>query len=128
MREIKFDFVYELIKEDKTKFYIHRKYTLDEIMSGLPQKISMIMTDYPEYVSCSLKAKRQYIGLTDNKLKEVYEGDIISYFDGHRGFTCEVEYENGCFFIGSMFSHDVSNHNIEIIGNIYENQELLKEI
>lgn len=61
----------------------------------------------------------QFTGLVDKNKKEIYEGDII------RGETRKFE----VIFYAGMFTTDVGqyllNGEYEIIGNIYENPELL---
>lgn len=89
----------------------------------------------------------QYTGLKDKNGKEIYEGNILNHkttFENNmadRRFQSHTEllvgFENGCFIdlntginlfdkmsIVSSFKHEFTN--FEIIGNIYENPELLK--
>lgn len=74
----------------------------------------------------------QYAGLKDKNGKEIYEGDILQINDeeheGNAKIVC-VEYKRGGF-VDSYFHRyigDIKTYKIEIIGNIYENPELLKE-
>lgn len=66
----------------------------------------------------------QYTGLKDKHGKEIYEGDICNRFH-LRGV---VTYYNGMFILQDGFNEPLKNelYGIEIIGNIYENTELLK--
>ena len=81
----------------------------------------------------------QYTGLKDVNGVEIYEGDIIHYkFDGDsypkeavdRILTCSYDEDEG------MYSFDNSDHSYywaeikrhcNIIGNLFENPELLKQ-
>ena len=74
----------------------------------------------------------QYTGLKDKNGKEIYEGDVINCLDtdtkfGKRYKKMKVDFYNGEFGIGDNWGHLGLKHltEIEIIGNIYENQELL---
>lgn len=77
----------------------------------------------------------QYTDRYDKNNKEVYDGDILEY-DGFWGL--KVEYEAGCFWIRDLHElkhestiinlpiHEFALHNWQVIGNIYENPELLE--
>ena len=75
----------------------------------------------------------QYTGLKDKNNKEIYEGDILS--NGNNEKPYKVIFENGSFraeFEGDFeeYSFDLINivaQGCEIVGNIYENPELIKE-
>ena len=75
----------------------------------------------------------QYTGLKDKNNKEIYEGDIL--LDGNNKKTYKVIFENGSFraeFEGDFEEYsfdliDVVAQGCEVVGNIYENPELIKE-
>lgn len=67
----------------------------------------------------------QFTGLTDKNGKEVYEGDILKLHDHIDYFgTVEWNVKDVCFQTNNFTATEWSD--AEIIGNIYENGELLK--
>ena len=74
----------------------------------------------------------QFTGLLDRHGKEIYEGDVIFFVDNEGKKI--IEFKDGEFTINKgmasmrdVISIDEKNNgvNIEIIGNIYENPDLL---
>ena len=113
-RIIKFE--YGFSATDKT---IKKVYHLHEIPNI--QNICDVWNDLP------IKYVRQFTGLHDKNGKEIYEGDIIR--DSTDQF--QVWIEEGAILIGAndkycddfLLNFDVAK--MEVIGNIYENPELL---
>ena len=83
----------------------------------------------------------QFTGLKDKNSKEIYEGDIINplsetetKYSKKRRIAYIVSFKNGSFtaqgYNGELVIepnlYDIIHRGFEIIGNIYENPELLK--
>ena len=90
----------------------------------------------PEAVNLDDFVLMQYTGLKDKNGKEIYEGDIVKWqrAKNKQYHNAEIIFQDGCFCFSTPFLHYVI-HNLsfleglccEVIGNIYENPELLKE-
>lgn len=76
----------------------------------------------------------QFTGLLDKNGKEIFEGDMVEYVDTYDGQITSidkyiVEFAGGGFYLKSVedeeYNSDINISPVEIIGNIYENPELL---
>ncbi|MEK5417049.1 YopX family protein [Paenibacillus sp. FSL L8-0708] len=66
----------------------------------------------------------EYTGLKDKNEQEIYEGYILLW--EHKGLSVKVKvrFKDGMFLAGDMPLYDCLDE--EIIGNIYENPELIE--
>lgn len=72
----------------------------------------------------------QYTGLTDKNGKKIFDGDIVRYDNG-TGYIAWSDYNAAwmCVEEKGEYREWFSNMSeIEIIGNIYDNPELLEEV
>ena len=73
---------------------------------------------------------QQYTGLHDKNGKEIYEGDVVNAKD-YEVLPYKVIFEDGAYCLDrphngiELSLTSVELYNIEVIGNIYENPELL---
>lgn len=142
MREIKFRG-----KCIQSKRWVYGYYFIEErdiedgiIWRDIPQ-IQQRYGDHFQYFDVDLATVGQYAGLHDKNGREIYEGDILRDTDGEIYY---VDFIRGCFYLKTKyisFSHlgwtewlpmceidRLANPvDFEVIGNIYDNPELLKE-
>ena len=108
-----------------------QKMTLTPILKRNDFSGEVYCEGYRKDGSRCLLALMQYTGLKDKNGVEIYEGDIVKIWD--RGWNCGgmgdkqinslVEFKDGCFT--NAFTRDAGG--IEVIGNTYENPELLNK-
>lgn len=119
MREIKFR-VWD--KEEKRFWY----FTLEDVL----KRNMNYRGSWDEKI---LKGEKQrYVGLKDKNRKEIYEGDILKcklHNGKYENYTIVWNEKDACF---DALNKDKSNFMLatiwrisEVIGNIYENEDLL---
>lgn len=118
MREIKFDYVFKNNSSGAIKRKIR---TLSDVEKGTVG-----------IAGHTVIARRQCTDLKDKNSVEICEGDIVVY-DDLFGICYEVRFSCGVVHLDGLCGQlEVSDplygvhEECEVIGNIYENQELLK--
>lgn len=120
------EWVYGLV----TKLY-------DEQFKNLPAE--MTNTNGISGIKIDYKTIGQYTGMKDKNGKKIFEGDIVRNKNKYFQFVGIVKYQNGQFLvdwklhqrisekvISSTVTHHLGNVD-EVIGNIFDNQQLLKQ-
>jgi hypothetical protein len=118
-REIKFDFIYK----GDFQFH-HKKYYLDELIDNSLSNLSDV------HGQMKLIAKRQFTGHKDKNGKEIYEVDILGFKSLGKWSKVVVDWMlgQGGFNLPRKAGWGiVDTSGYEIIGNIYENPELLEK-
>lgn len=92
------------------------------------QWVDGVYMTYDECVEVDPETVGQFTGLTDKNGVKIFEGDIVLH-KGECGLI-EYSYDYGMFEVDFDYCFasfiDISASNCEVIGNIYDNPELLE--
>jgi len=98
---------------------------------GNPSETHFIIDEHDINYAVDPATVGQFTGLTDKNGKKIFDGDIA------RGYYGETEYQNEVLFVEEGFALRLNHHkygccaalseieDAEVIGNIYDNPELL---
>ena len=124
-------------REMKFRVYISKYKILDtpDIINFNTQEVKYDS----DYYSLDDIELMQYTGIKDKNGKEIYEGDILRYsfpYDRRLRHISPVSYldTQASFGIVDFYGNNIplydipTNNYFEVIGNIYENEELLQKV
>lgn len=96
-------------------------YYYSELITISPTRIRIVNRDL-DSDDCIVQ---QFTGLKDKNGREIYEGDILKYSNGLNYLIHQIEFFDGCFGLYNYPLFNCSTKMLEILGNIFENPELL---
>ncbi|MNS97318.1 YopX protein [compost metagenome] len=109
--------------------WVYGYYHFDDSGDGFDCHYITVKTDLDVH-EVDPKTVGQYIGLRDLNGKEIFEGSIVEFRTGGNVYQSPVSYDESCacyvveaqFFM--LFDH--IKYTAKVIGNIYDNHELLE--
>lgn len=91
----------------------------------------VLISDFKDQLfRCDGNTLCQFTGLTDKNGEKIWENDILELLDEDGYFVCEWEEDTARFVMnGDEIIVDFDNYwgyQVEVIGNIFDNEELLE--
>ncbi len=106
--------------DKENKVMLDWDYDAQNILEAIPLGVGDEYTDCFEVM--------QYVGLSDNNGKEIYVGDLVIWMNFGEPIPVTVSEEHGYrFMLGGDIICKSFCSIISIVGNIYENPELLEK-
>lgn len=105
----------------------HEPYIVHEDLAPAPTVVDLGPPEPDAVTDLKDAVLMQYTGLKDSKGVEIWEGDILRYEwdNGNKSIQMEpVVFEEGIYYAGYQL-RDCSGMASTVIGNIYENPELM---
>jgi uncharacterized phage protein (TIGR01671 family) len=99
----------------------------NDYKNGVVELNHILLTDRNDWIPM------QYTGLKDKTGKEIYEGDLVKWTDelGENPNIFKVAYETAQWVIvpisDPVLGWYIGEKELEIIGNVYENPELVQQ-
>jgi len=130
MREIKFR-VFDIDEEEGPSLGMSKTFNMYdyEIFFEKERKVNNYITISQVRNSPDIYFTMQYTEILDKNDNEIFESDIIKTNDG---FIGEVSFYDGAFWLELPQCHQdiplhlIEKNHMEIIGNIFENPEILE--
>lgn len=106
----------------------------DEVCNTHIPYIGYLFGDDIDVAEIILGTVGQYTGLTDKNGTKIFEGDVVKVLQGKDKGVTYVGFENGSFMLyprtGNIYERTLwaywyNDWDVEIIGNIHDNPELI---
>ena len=122
-------------REIKFRAWVKKEKEMTKVLALETKDYATLNVLYNDNSKCTLGMFAveimQYTGLKDKNGKEIYEGDIVILNDAEEENRCVVKYKYGSYIlVDGDLREDLSNVEdkfLEVVGNIYENKNLLEE-